>query len=70
MARTFAQYARERETKMSPEARELGRAFDAAAEFGRVIRGTRAERKLSQSGLADLSGIQKLEISPGPRPWR
>lgn len=37
MAKTFGEYAREREAQLSTEARELGRAFEAAAMLGLVI---------------------------------
>ena len=51
MAKTFAEYAREREATMSPAQRDLMRAFDQAAAFGSVIFGARKARGLRQSDL-------------------
>ncbi|CAN5317789.1 MAG: helix-turn-helix domain-containing protein [Nocardioides sp.] len=63
MAKTFAEYAQERDTRLSPEARELGRVFEAAAVFGRVIREARKTRGLRQADLAELSGVTQADIS-------
>jgi XRE family transcriptional regulator, regulator of sulfur utilization len=63
MAKTFAEYAREREATMSPAQRDLMRAFDQAAAFGSVIFGARKARGLRQSDLAELSGVTQADIS-------
>lgn len=63
MAKTFAEYARERRAQMSPEERELGRIFEAAAAFGQVIYGARKARNLRQADLAELTGISQADIS-------
>lgn len=63
MAKTFAEYAREREATMSPEARELSRAFDAAAMFGSVLYKARRVRNLRQADLAESSGVTQADIS-------
>ena len=62
MAKTFADYAREREATMSPAQRDLMRAFDHAAAFGQVIYGARKARNLRQSDLAELSGVTQADI--------
>ena len=63
MAKTFAEYAREREAQMGPEGREALRIFDAAYQFGQVIYGARKARGLRQADLAELSGIAQADIS-------
>ena len=63
MAKTFAEYAREREAQMGPEGREALRIFDAAYQFGQVIYGARKARGLRQADLADRSGIAQADIS-------
>lgn len=63
VAKTFAEYAREREVQMSPESRELGRAFDAAAMFGSLIYRARKVRRLRQIDLAEASGVTQADIS-------
>lgn len=63
MAKTFAEYAREREARMSPEGREAERIFRAAYAFGQVIYAARKARGLRQADLAELSGIAQADIS-------
>lgn len=63
MAKTFAEYAREREATMSSEARELSQAFDAAAMFGSVLYKARRVRNLRQVDLAEASGVTQADIS-------
>lgn len=63
MAKTFAEYAREREATMSSEARELSQAFDAAAMFGSVLYKARRVRNLRQVDLAESSGVTQADIS-------
>jgi ribosome-binding protein aMBF1 (putative translation factor) len=63
MGKTFAEYARERDTKLSPEGREAVRVFEAAYAFGRVISEARKARHLRQTDLAELSGIAQPDIS-------
>jgi transcriptional regulator with XRE-family HTH domain len=63
MAKTFAEYAREREATMSSEARELSQAFDAAAMFGSVLYKARRVRNLRQVVLAESSGVTQADIS-------
>ena len=63
MAKTFAEYDRERLAEMSPEDLEVVRVFDAAYAFGRVICDARKARHLRQTDLAELSGIAQADIS-------
>lgn len=63
MAKTFAEYAREREATMTAADLEVVRAFDQAAAFGSVIFGARKARGLRQSDLAELSGVTQADIS-------
>lgn len=63
MAKTFAEYDRERRAEMSPEDLEAVRIFDAAYAFGRVIFDARKARRLRQTDLAALSGIAQADIS-------
>lgn len=63
MAKTFAEYAREREAQMGTEGREAVRIFDAAYAFGQVIYSARKARGLRQADLAELSGIAQADIS-------
>lgn len=63
MARTFADYAKERRAATTPEGREAERIFRAAYAFGRVIYSARKARNLRQSDLAELSGIAQADIS-------
>lgn len=63
MAKTFAEFARERRATMGPEGREAERIFRAAYAFGRVIYSARKARNLRQSDLAELSGIAQADIS-------
>lgn len=63
MAKTFAEYAREREAQMSPDGREAVRIFDAAYAFGQAIYAARKARGLRQIDLAELSGIAQSDIS-------
>ena len=63
MAKTFAEYAREREAQMGSEGRGALRIFDAAYQFGQVIYGARKARGLRQADLADRSGIAQADIS-------
>jgi ribosome-binding protein aMBF1 (putative translation factor) len=63
MAKTFAEYDRERRAQMSPEDLEAVRIFDAAYAFGRVISEARKTRHLRQTDLAELSGIAQADIS-------
>jgi transcriptional regulator with XRE-family HTH domain len=63
MAKTFAEYARERRAQLGPEGREAERIFRAAYEFGQVIYGARKARGLRQVDLADRSGIAQADIS-------
>jgi ribosome-binding protein aMBF1 (putative translation factor) len=63
MPKPFAEYARERESTMSPDELEVVRAFDQAAAFGSVILGARKARGLRQSDLAELSGVTQADIS-------
>lgn len=63
MAKSFADYAREREATMTAAELEVVHAFDQAAAFGQVIYGARKARSLRQSDLADLSGVTQADIS-------
>jgi len=63
MAKTFAEYARERRAQMSPEGLEAERVFQTAYAFGRVISEARKARHLRQTDLAELSGIAQADIS-------
>jgi transcriptional regulator with XRE-family HTH domain len=63
MAKTFAEYARERRARMSSEGLEAERAFQTAYAFGRVISEARKARHLRQTDLAELSGIAQADIS-------
>lgn len=63
MAKTFAEYAREREATMTAAEREVMHAFDQAAAFGQVIYGARKARNLRQADLAELSGVTQADIS-------
>lgn len=63
MAKTFAEYAREREATMTAAELEVVHSFDQAAAFGSVILGARKARGLRQSDLAELSGVTQADIS-------
>jgi transcriptional regulator with XRE-family HTH domain len=63
MAKSFADYAREREATMTAAEREIVHAFDQAAAFGQVIYGARKARNLRQIDLAELSGVTQADIS-------
>ena len=63
MAKTFAEYDRERLAEMSQEDLEVVRVFDAAYAFGRVICDARKARNLRQTDLAQRSGIAQADIS-------
>lgn len=63
MAKTFADYARERESGMTAAELEVVGAFDQAAAFGSVILSARKTRGLLQSDLAELSGVTQADIS-------
>lgn len=63
MAKSYAEYARERRARLSPEGREVARVFDAAYAFGRVLSEARKTRHLRQSDLAELTGIAQADIS-------
>ncbi len=63
MAKTFAEYARERRAGMDPEDREAERVFRAAYAFGQAIYAARKARGLRQSDLAERSGIAQADIS-------
>lgn len=63
MAKTFAEYAREREAAMTAAELEVVHAFDQAEAFGSVILGARKARGLRQSDLAELSGVTQADIS-------
>jgi len=63
MARTFTEYAHEREATMSAAELEVMHAFDQAAAFGSVILGARKARALRQTDLAELSGVTQADIS-------
>ena len=63
MAKTFAEYARDREATMTAAEREVMHAFDQAAAFGQVIYGARKARNLRQADLAELSGVTQADIS-------
>jgi transcriptional regulator with XRE-family HTH domain len=63
MAKTFAEYAREREATMTAAELEVVHAFDQAAAFGQVICGARKARNLRQTDLAELSGVTQADIS-------
>ena len=63
MAKTFAEYARERRASMDPEGREAERVFRAAYAFGQAIYAARKARGLRQADLAELSGIAQADIS-------
>jgi XRE family transcriptional regulator, regulator of sulfur utilization len=63
MAKTFADYARERESVMTDAESEVVHAFDQAAAFGQVIYGARKARNLRQADLAEISGVTQADIS-------
>ena len=63
MAKTFAEYARERRASMDPEGRDAQRFFRASYAFGQAIYAARKSRGLRQSDLAELSGIAQADIS-------
>lgn len=63
MAKTFAEYAREREATMTAAELEVVRAFDQAAALGQAIYGARKARNLRQADLAELSGVTQADIS-------
>ncbi|MFT4166175.1 MAG: helix-turn-helix transcriptional regulator [Microlunatus sp.] len=63
MAKSFDDYAREREGAMTAAELEVVHAFDQAAAFGQVIYGARKARNLRQSDLAALSGVTQADIS-------
>ncbi len=63
MAKSFYDYAREREGAMTAVELEVVQAFDQAAAFGQVIYGARKARNLRQSDLSALSGVTQADIS-------
>jgi XRE family transcriptional regulator, regulator of sulfur utilization len=63
MAKTFAEYAREREATLTVAELDVMRAFDQAGAFGQVIYGARKARNLRQTDLAELSGVTQADIS-------
>jgi len=63
MAKSFADYAREREATMTAAELEVMHAFDQAAAFGQVVYGARKARNLRQTDLAELSGVTQADIS-------
>lgn len=63
MAKTFAEYAREREATMTVAELEVVQAVDRGAAFGQVIYGARKARNLRQADLAELSGVTQADIS-------
>ncbi|MGL5810135.1 MAG: helix-turn-helix domain-containing protein [Nocardioides sp.] len=63
MAKTFAEYVREREATMTAGELDVVRVFDQAAAFGQVIYGARKARNLRQTDLARFSGVSQADIS-------
>lgn len=63
VAKTFADYTREREATLTPAELEVVHAFDQAAAVGQVVRDARKVRNLRQADLAELSGVTQADIS-------
>lgn len=64
MAKTFAEYERERGDQMSPEGRELGRAFHAAAMFGSVLYKARKVRRLLRAARSVSGPARQVRFGP------
>lgn len=63
MARKFAEYAAQREKKLSPEGREALEVFNHAHVLGNTIFDARKQRGFTQQTLATCSGVAQADIS-------